>query len=238
LRWRETVESSEIERILAQAESALTGTEPGDLRQAGFWRAIAAVKREPVLVERYAARIGRIDRAAFERNVMVRLPAWVGVVLDLVGMGIGLVLMFIAPAFAAPWRELSFLVGVAAILGASHTLAHWLVGSVYGIGFSHWFSKPPLTPQPGFKTDYASYLRTPARRRAWMHASGAIVTKLVPFAALPLAVAAGLDAWALWLLLIVGIGQLFTDALLSTRLSDWKRFRREMRFAKESAGRS
>lgn len=232
------MEPSEIERILSQAESALATAGRVDLRQTGFWRAVAAVKREPVLVDRYAERVGRIDRAAFERSVRLRLPAWVGVLLDLAGVATGAVLMFVAPVLAAPWRELFFLAGVAAILGASHTLAHWMVGRAVGMRFCYWFSKPPLTPQPGFKTDYATYLRAPARRRAWMHASGAAVTKVIPFAALPLAVAIGLDAWALWLLLILGLGQLLTDALLSTRHSDWKRFRREMRFARQAATRS
>lgn len=232
------MEPSEIERILGQAEGALAAAGRVDLRQTGFWRAVAAVKREPALVDRYAWRTGQIDRAAFERSVRLRLPVWLGVLLDLAGVVVGAGLMLIAAGLAAPWREIAFLIGVAAILGASHTLAHWIVGRAVGIRFCYWFSKPPLTPQPGFKTDYATYLRTPARRRAWMHASGAVVTKVIPFAALPLAVAAGLDAWAVWLLLIVGIGQLFTDALLSTRLSDWKRFRREMRFAKQTASRS
>jgi hypothetical protein len=225
------MEAAEIESILGQAESALARGGQLDLRQVGFWRAVAAVKRNRALVDRYAERIARTDRAAFERSVRLRLPAWVGVLLDLAGVAIGLVLLVIAPALNAPGREIAFLVGVAAILATSHTLAHWIVGTAFGIHFSHWFSKPPLAPQPGFKTDYASYLRTPARRRAWMHASGAIVTKVVPFAVYPIALAEGLDAWALWVLLIVGVGQLLTDALLSTRLSDWKRFRREMRFA-------
>lgn len=232
------MESVDIERILGQAESDLGEPGRADLRRSGFWRAVAAVKGEPALADRYAERIGRIDRAAFERSVRLRLPAWVGVLLDLLGVAIGVVLMVVAPSFAAPWRELSFLAGVAAILGASHTLTHWIVGTAIGIRFSHWFSKPPRTPQPGFKIDYASYLRTPARRRAWMHASGAIVTKLVPFAALPLALAIGLDGWAVRLLLILGIGQLLTDALLSTRHSDWKRFRREMRLASQGGKRS
>lgn len=225
------MDTAEVERILDQTESALARGGTVDLRKSGFWRAVAGAKRNRALVDRYADRIARADRTSFERGVRLRLPAWVGVVLDAAGVAVGIVLMVIAPALAAPWREVTFLVGVGAILGASHTLTHWIVGTAVGIRFSHWFSKPPLTPQPGFKIDYASYLRTPARRRAWMHASGAIVTKLIPFAALAVALLAGLDAWAVWVLLIVGLGQLLTDAFLSTRLSDWKRFQREMRFA-------
>mgnify|MGYP001568444969 CR=1 FL=1 len=72
---------------------------------------------------------------------------------------------------------------------------------------------------------------SPAAARAWMHASGAIVTKVVPFAAYPFALSAGLEPWAIWVVLGVGVLQLVTDALFSVRASDWKKFRREMRFA-------
>ena len=222
----------DVERVLGEAEAGLAGGQSVDLGRIGFWRAVAAVKRDPALIDRYAERIGRIDRVAFERAIRLRFPAWVGLLLDTAGVVVGVVLMAIAPGFGAPWREIVFLAGVAAVIGASHTLAHWIVGRSFGISFSHWFSKPPFSPQPGFKTDYAAYLRTPARRRAWMHASGAIVTKLVPFVALPVAVAEGLAGWALGLLLVLGIGQLLTDAFLSSRHSDWKRFRREMRYAR------
>ena len=100
-----------------------------------------------------------------------------------------------------------------------------------GIRFTHFYSLPPKRPQPGFKTDYATYLRTPARSRAWMHASGAIVSKVIPFAVAALAAAAGAAIWAIGLLLALGVLQLVTDVTASTKTSDWKKFKREMRFA-------
>ena len=69
-------------------------------------------------------------------------------------------------------------------------------------------------PQPGVKVDYASYLRVPARSRAWMHASGAIVTKIVPFALIGAALAADVPSWVVWVLVAVGIGQMVTDCPL------------------------
>jgi hypothetical protein len=227
---------------LTEAEAALVRSGQVDLARTGFWRAVAAVKRDRGLVEPYGERIARIDRAAFKRQVRLRVAAPIGIVLDLVGTAIGVLLVALASGAAAPgtaapmwaitpWREIVFLAGVAAILGATHTLAHWVVGSVAGIRFTHWFSTPPLRPQPGLKVDYASYLRASPRTRAWMHASGAIVTKVVPFAAYPVALQAGLEPWASWLLLGVGVLQLITDATISTRAGDWKKFRREMRFA-------
>ena len=237
------MDAQEVERTLTEAERALEGRGKPDLTRLGFWRAVGAVKRSPDLVQRYADRIGAIDRRSFERQVPLRFPAPLGVVVDVVGMavGVGLIALTISPggpgsalAFAGtpPWRELVFLAGMGAILVASHTLTHWVFGTLSGIRFTHWFAVPPLKPQPGFKTDYATYLRTRPVSRAWMHASGAIVTKLVPFAAYPFALQAGLEPWAIWLILAIGVIQVVTDVVWSVRASDWKKFRREMRAAR------
>lgn len=218
-----------IERTLSDCERALASEPKPDLIGLGFWRAVAAVKRRRDLVDRYADRIAHIDAESFRRQVRLRFPAALGIALDVVGIVAGLALLGAAFMLPALWRDLALLAGMGAVLAATHTLAHWITGSAMGIRFTHWFSVPPLRPQPGFKTDYASYLRTPARSRAWMHASGAIVSKLVPFLVLPVAFAAGAETWTVLALVAIGVGQLFTDALFSTRASDWKRFRREMR---------
>ena len=57
-----------------------------------------------------------------------------------------------------------------------HCPAHWLAGRVAGIRFTSYFFGGPFPPRPGLKTDYATYLRADPAARAWMHASGAIVT--------------------------------------------------------------
>jgi hypothetical protein len=226
---------------LSEAERALEGSGKPDLKRIGFWRAVGAVKRDRTLVDRYADRIGTIDREAFERSVRLRFPAALGVVFDVVGtvVGVGLIGLTVVPPppgapppfwVFSPWHELVFLAGMGAILVASHTLTHWIFGTLAGIRFTHWFA-PAALKAPGFKTDYASYLRTRAVARAWMHASGAIVTKLVPFAAYPFALQAGLEPWAIWLILAIGVIQVVTDALWSVRASDWKKFKREMRAA-------
>lgn len=240
------MDAQEIDRILIEAERALEGGGKPDLKRLGFWKAVGAVKRDRALVDRYADRIGAIDRKSFERRVALRFPAALGVAFDVfqLALGIGLIglvlgaaapleLIYRPPAWATPpWRELIFLAGMGAILVASHTLTHWVFGTLAGIRFTHWFAVPPFKPQPGFKIDYASYLRTRAMSRAWMHASGAIVTKLVPFAAYPFALQAGLDPWAIWLILGIGVLQVATDALWSVKASDWKKFKREMRAAR------
>ena len=67
--------------------------------------------------------------------------------------------------------------------------------------------------------------------RAWMHASGALVTKAIPFVLLGAAWGMEAPGWAWAVLLVVGIGQVATDLLWSTKSSDWKKFARERRYA-------
>ena len=226
------VDEREIAGILDRCEGELARPGRPDLRACGFWRAVAAVKRRPELIERYAEPIARIDRDAFLRATPIVLPAPVGLVLLGGGTLVGIVLVAAGAALASPLRDLAVLAGAGALIGATHGLAHYVVGSLAGMRFRHWFSVPPLRPQPGFKVDYATYLRAPATARAWMHASGAIVSKVVPFAVLAAALAIGVEAWTAWALLAIGLFQLVTDALLSVRGSDWKKFRREMRVAR------
>ena len=64
-----------------------------------------------------------------------------------------------------------------------------------------------------------------------MHASGAIVTKLLPFALIGAALASGAASWLPWALGIFGVITIVIDVRWSTRASDWKRFKREMDLA-------
>ncbi len=222
----------QVERTLITCERALVGPGMPDLRALGFWCAVAAVKRRGDLVERYASRVAAIDRQAFRRRVRLTFPVTLGVVaLDIALFG-GLLLLAIAIGAPRPWRELLVLAGAGALDVATHGLAHLAVGTLGGIGFTDWFVDLPKRPQPGFKIDYASYLRASPRQRAWMHAAGAIATKLTPFLVIPFAVAIGTETWAVLILLALGVIQILTDVLYSVRASDWKKFRREMRLAR------
>jgi hypothetical protein len=201
------------------------------------------VKRSPALTGRHADRIGRIDRAAFERSVPLRVPIGIGIVLHLASIATGLALCALALAplgssliATSPLREVVFIGASQGLIGVGHTLTHWLVGSLAGIRFTHAYSALPRRPQPGIKIDYASYLRTRPRARAWMHASGAIYSKLLPFVAYAFAARAGLATWSQWVLLAIGLASIVIDLTLSTRASDWKRFRREMRLSRVAGG--
>ena len=127
---------------------------------------------------------------------------------------------------------LALLVAGAAWSVALHSPTHWLVGRIVGIRFIAYFFGGPFPPRPGVKTDYASYLRASPVARAWMHGSGAVATKLAPFLALAFWPATGAPAWAALALAALGIFQIVTDVLLSTKSSDWKKVRRELRAAR------
>jgi len=55
----------------------------------------------------------------------------------------------------------------------------------------------------------------------------------VPFALLPVSLTLS-DGWPwlTWTLLFIGVVQIVTDAFLSTKVSDWKKVKRELRAAR------
>lgn len=227
------MDETQIEATLDAAERAVaTGTPVG---QAGFWKVVGAVKGDPGLVERYADRIARIDRAALKGWALVTVPLWLGNMLMIGGSLIGLVLVAWAYSLEGNVAGVVFLLGFGVVLVTTHSLGHLVTGALMGIRFTHWFIGSMSQPQPGVKVDYASYLRAPPASRAWMHASGALVTKIVPFALLGAAFAADVPTWTVVVLIVVGIGQVLTDVIWSTKASDWKKFRREMGFAQSGS---
>jgi hypothetical protein len=227
------MDRARVEAILDAAEKAVSAGSP--LAPTGFWKAVAAVKRDQTLVEEHADRIARIDRASFKTWALVTVPLWLGNVLMIGGTLVGLALVARAYYLEGTGAGPVFLVGFGIVLVTTHGLGHLVVGSLMGMRFTHWFIGTLSRPQPGVKLDYATYLRAPAVSRAWMHASGAIVTKTVPFVFLGAALAADLPAWVVWALVVIGLAQIGTDLVWSTKASDWKKFRREMNLAQTSA---
>lgn len=223
---------SDIETVLTTCEQKLAAGESINLGAEGFWRTVGLVKREPALIERYAERIGQIDRRAFEAWVLRSYPIRLGEALLWSGTIISLAVVAAGYYVDEPWNGLLLLAGTGGVMVTTHGLGHLLIGRLVGMRFTHWFIADLARPQPGVKTDYASYLQTPARRRAWMHASGALTTKAMPF--LMLGAAAGMRAplWS-WIALIgIGVVTIITDITISTKQSDWKKFNREMAIAR------
>ena len=228
----ETYEDA-FRRIEAAVESGNT-----DLRALGFWRLLKRVKTEPVLARHWAETAGRIDRRAFESRVRLRVPVWVGNLLLLLGTIAGAVAVWLATRTTS-----ELLAGLALVFAGGawsvsvHDLAHWLAGRTVGIRFTSSYLSRLFPPWPGLKTDYETYLRADPAARVWMHASGAIATKLAPFAALAFWPSTVAPAWAAWALIALGILEIATDIVFSVRSSDWKRVRRELRVARLQADR-
>jgi hypothetical protein len=226
------VTSPAIEESLTRAEIALESGK--GLSGTGFWQAVATVKRQPELVDRYADRIAAIDERAHRHWALLVVPLGLGTVLAVVATIGGLALVGWAYALDDWAAILVFFVGFGVLLAATHGLGHLVIGWMAGIRFSYWFVGEIRRPQPGVKVDYSSYLRAKPSRRAWMHASGAIVTKLIPFLLIGAAIAADLGVWVAWVLAGLGTATIVTDVVWSTKASDWKKFQREMRFAQVS----
>ncbi|HEX9854500.1 MAG TPA: hypothetical protein VGC47_04240 [Acidimicrobiia bacterium] len=227
------MDSAEIDGVLEAAErsvfagSGLSGTR--------FWGAVALVKADRPLVDRYADRIAAIDQEALQRWAMLTVPLGLGTTLMSIATLAGLALVGWTYALDGLPAVAVFAVGLGALLVTTHGLAHLVVGRLAGIRFTTWFVGPLSVPLTGgVKIDYGTYLRAAAKRRAWMHASGAIVTKLVPFALVGAAIAADLPAWAVWGVIALGVANVVLDLVWSTKRSDWKRFRREMTFARSA----
>jgi hypothetical protein len=210
---------------------ARASVEAGDgLAGTGFWKLVNDIKKDGSL-DRYIDEVAVIDQSAFNDWALITVPLWLGTLLMILGTLAGLVLVGLAYPTEGTWSGIWLLLGTGVLLVTTHGLGHLVVGALVGITFTAWFIPTLKQPQPGVKTDYSTYLRTAAASRAWMHAAGAITTKVIPFLLIGAGVAADAPAWAIWALVAIGIVVLTADVFWSTKASDWKKFPREMSFA-------
>jgi hypothetical protein len=217
-----------LDRIEAEVS---TGSD--DLAALGFWRIVASIKRDPVLVIALADQAGRIDRDVFRARVRLWVPLWAGTGLLVILVLVGVAAILLAGVWTGTLAGSALIAAAAAWSVGVHSPTHQAFAWFVGIRCTDLFLGGPPPPRPGIKTDYASYLRAEPSRRAWFHASGAIATKLAPFVAVALAPLTNAPGWAVLATAGLGIVQIVTDIVLSTRSSDWKKFRREHAIAKE-----
>jgi hypothetical protein len=224
--WAEL--SAELDRIETAVVAGNTHLGP-----LGFWRVVAKVKPDRLLADRYAEQIGRIDAAAFRARVGFRLPVWAGNALLITGAGIGAAAAVLGvTAFSGTAAGWALIVAGLAWSVSLHCPAHWAVGRLVGIRFTDYFLAGSPLPYPGLKMQYTTYLRADPDSRAWMHAAGAIATKLAPFLALAFWPASDAPRWSAAALVALGLFQIATDLAFSTKTSDWMRFRRERAVAR------
>jgi hypothetical protein len=223
----ETFEGA-FQRIEAAVDAGDT-----DLSRLGFWKVLRTVKADQTLSNRWAEQAGRIDRKAFEERMKLRFSVAFGNAVLVAGAIFGAAAVVLA--IRTPNRLVAGLALIFAAVAWSvslHDLAHWAVGRTVGIRFIYYFLGGPFPPRPGLKTDYATYLRTAPDRRAWMHASGALVTKIAPFVAMAFWWMTDAPGWSAWAVLAIGVFQIVTDVLFSTKSSDWKKVKRERAVAR------
>ena len=221
----------ELQDAFARIESAVDAGD-SDLSTLGFWRLVRQVKQEPMLASHWAEQVGRIDRKAFEQRVRPRFPVWFGNAVLAVGVAASGGAIAVSVWVSSPVVAGLALLASAGILTVSvHDLGHWAVGRMQGIRFLCYFLDGPVRIQPGIKTDYPTYLRAQPESRAAMHAAGAIASKVAPFVSLAFWRWSNAPAWAAWATLGIGVVQVVTDVVWSTKHSDWKKVRRERRLA-------
>ncbi|HET9310516.1 MAG TPA: hypothetical protein VFP41_04735 [Actinomycetota bacterium] len=219
---------ADLDRIEAAVAAGNT-----DLAGLGLWEIVRAVKLDRALTGEHAEQIGRIDASAFRARIRVRLPVWAGNALLLAGVVAGGLAVWAAYVWQTPmWKGLALIAAGLIWSLCVHSPTHWLAGVLVGIGWTDYFLGGPPPPRPGLKSDYGTYLRADPDSRAWMHASGAIATKLAPFVALAFWPVSGVPWWAAAALAGYGALQIVTDVLVSTKASDWKKFRREKAIAR------
>ncbi len=154
----------ELRDAFARIEAAVDAGDT-DLSRLGFWRVLRRLKADPELATRWAEVAGRIDRKAFEAGVRWRFPVWLGNAVLVVGTLVGGFAVVVAMNAGDEVIAGAALVAAAGIWSVSvHCLAHWVVGRLVGIRFTSYSFGGPFPPRPGLKTDYATYLRTPAGR--------------------------------------------------------------------------
>ena len=226
--------AEEIQSALQRARTSLSSG--SGLEGTGFWKAVRRIRADRVLAQRFAAEVGEIDTKAFSAGVRLKIPAGFGVGVLCSGAAAGIVLLVAADRMQGALADLFFLGGFGGLLVSTHSLAHWVVGRAMGMRFTHFFLGGPPPPRPGAKVDYSTYLLVAPRRRALFHASGAVVTKILPFALIPFAIIAGVSRWVVVALAAIGVLQVVTDALFSIKSSDWKKYIREMKVSKIAKG--
>lgn len=153
----------------------------------GFWRIVTKVKKDPLLIDEFAAQIERIDRTAFGNKHTLSLITG-----NLFNAGLtllALLFLYLGALGSESYPRGALLLISAILLSvAPHPLTHYLVGKLAGIEFHYYFLNGAAKVEPTLKTDYASYLRASPSARAVMHLSAALVSTLLPLTVLAVAI--------------------------------------------------
>ncbi|MCS4541738.1 MAG: hypothetical protein HY929_05385 [Euryarchaeota archaeon] len=231
---------TEVSKIQAELNRIEQEVSKGNysLKELGFWKVVSEVKKDLNLIEKFADQIGRIDQIASRTKMPVAVNLWIGHFLEILGTIFGLWLIALSINYPNEFIPNNFIRGTALfiaafILGTTlHPLSHYIMGRLVGIHFTFYFLNGPLKIQPTLKTDYASYLRVSPSSRIAMHASGTIVTKIMPLIVVIIAMSVSAPMWSIILIGILFLVQIITDIVFGQKLGDWSRVLRERHYVK------
>ncbi len=195
------------------------------LKQAGqsgkdFWAIVNQVKKDRINDDALLEQIENISRQRFREKVSFTLSIPAGNLLEGVTTIAAIVLAY---QISSDWMlYLSALI----LMTTLHPLSHYIIGSLLGIRFTHYYLNGPARIEPTLKIDYFSYLKASGKRRALMHVSGVVGTVAAPLIVALIALNNGANAIATNLFIFFWILILF-ELLTSTKIGDLMRARRE-----------
>jgi hypothetical protein len=182
------MKEGEVQKTLDEIEGEFDKGNYGAARNLGFWRVVKAAKEDPALSDRFADRIGAIDKRLFESKSWVKLDYNAGTLIELLGALSGVVILYLALTSRDIYATILYLASAIVLMTALHPISHSIAARLFGIRFHFYFLNGPLLIEPTLKVDYATYVKTPAKRRAIFHLAGAINSTLVTLLVLLVAV--------------------------------------------------
>ncbi|VVB97583.1 Uncharacterised protein [uncultured archaeon] len=188
-----------------------------------FQAIINIVKKDKVGDEEMLDLIEKISQKKFREKVSFSFSVFGGNMMELIVTVAAIALAFQG---GADWM---LYIAALVLMTTLHPLSHYIIGSLLGIKFTHYYLNGPARIEPTLRINYFTYLKAPARSRALMHMSGVIGTVAAPLIPALIAISKGAAGAAanlgiLFLLLIV------FELLTSTRIGDLMRAKREYGF--------
>lgn len=200
----------EVEEVLTRIEKELGKRNYAAVRELGFWKIVAHVKKDQRLAEKFADRIGRIDRSFFESKSWVKLDYRLGTLIESLGAAVGFLLLYLAVNTEGPESTILYVLSALVLMTALHPISHSLIASRFGIRFHFYFLNGPILIEPTLKVDYSTYVKASSKSRALFHLAGAVNSFISTFFVFLIALLDS-DAQPLARIILVGLW-LFTTS--------------------------
>ncbi len=185
-----------------------------------FWAVVNQVKKDRINDDALLEQIANISQQRFREMVSFTLSIPAGNLLESVTTIAAIALAY---QMSSEWMlYLSALI----LMTTLHPLSHYIIGSLIGIRFTHYYLNGPAKIEPTLKIDYFSYLKASGKKRALMHVSGVIGTVAAPLIIALIALDKGAGSAASNLFIIFLLLVVF-ELLTSTKIGDLMRARRE-----------